>query len=171
MPPEDAFPGIAVRTLYQAASDEAMVGGDFWDIFAFDHGFVAFVLGDVMGHGLPAAMFTAELKYTLRGFVREHEHPARVLAQMNAYLCESHQLYREGLNEEGDDAPVCLTLAVLNTATGQGAVAAAGMEPPLVVRSNGELVEVMVRGLPLGIIHGAEYMETTFQVERGIPWY
>ena len=91
--PEDSFPGLAVKTLYEPASDDALVGGDFWDTFACDHGNVALVLGDVMGHGLPAAIFTAELKYSLRGFVREHEHPARILTQMNAYLCESHRLF------------------------------------------------------------------------------
>jgi len=167
MPPEDAFPGLAVKTLYEAASNESLVGGDFWDTFACDHGHVALALGDVMGHGLPAAVFTAELKYTLRGFVREHKHPARILAQMNAYLCESHRLYGEGLNEEGDDAPVCLTLAIVNTTTGQGMVAAAGMEPPLLVRSDGQMEEMKVSGLLLGFQLGAEYAETTFQLDRG----
>ncbi len=167
MPPEDSFPGLAVKARYEAASDEALVGGDFWDTFACDHGNVALVLGDVMGHGLPAAMFTAELKYTLRGFVREHEHPARILTQMNAYLCEGHRLYGEGLNAEGDDAPVCLAIAVVDTATGRGAVAAAGMEPPLLVRADGQMEEMRVQGLPLGVQPGAQYAETTFLLGRG----
>lgn len=167
MPPEDSFPNLSVKTLYESASDEALVGGDFWDAFACDHGHVALVLGDVMGHGLPAAMFTAELKYTLRGFVREHEHPARVLAQMNAYLCESHRLYQEGLNQEGDDAPVCLTLAIVHTETGQGTVAAAGMEPPLLVRADGTMEEMTAGGLLLGIQLGANYRETPFQLAPG----
>ena len=167
MPPENAFPGLAVKTLYQAASDESLVGGDFWDTFAYDHGKVAFVLGDVMGHGLPAAVFTAELKYALRGFVREHRHPVRILAQMNAYLCEGHRLHGEGLNEEGDEAPVCLTLAILNTATGEGMVAAGGMEPPLLVRRDGSMEELKVNGLLLGFELGAEYAETAFQLNPG----
>jgi PAS domain S-box-containing protein len=167
MPPEDSFPGLAVKTLYEAASDEALVGGDFWDTFACDHGKVALVLGDVMGHGLPAAVFTAELKYTLRGFVREHQHPARILTQMNAYLCEGHRLYEEGLNDEGSDAPVCLTLAIVNTTTGEGTVAATGMEPPLLVRRSAELEEIKVNGLLLGVQPGAEYTETAFQLEPG----
>ncbi len=167
MPPENAFPGLAVKTVYEAASDEALVGGDFWDTFACDHGHVALVLGDVMGHGLPAAAFTAELKYTLRGFVREHEQPARILAQMNAYLCEGHRLHGEGLNEEGDDAPVCLTLAIVNTATGEGVVAAAGMEPPLLVRHDGQMEEIRVSGLLLGFQLGAEYAETAFHLHPG----
>jgi len=167
MPPEDAFPGLAVKTLYEAADDEALVGGDFWDAFACDHGKVALVLGDVMGHGLPAAVFTAELKYTLRGFVREHERPARILAQMNAYLCESHRLHGEGLNAEGDEAPVCLSLVILNTATGEGAVAAGGMEPPLLVRAGGPMEELPVDGLLLGFQPGTEYAETAFQLAAG----
>ncbi len=167
MPPENAFPGLAVKTLYQAASDEGLVGGDFWDAFACDHGNVALVLGDVMGHGLPAAVFTAELKYALRGFVREHVHPARILRQMSAYLFEAFRLYGEGLNEEGNDAPVCLTLAIVNTATGEGAIAAGGMEPPLLVRRDGRMEEMKVSGLLLGFHPGAEYAETAFRLDPG----
>ena len=167
MPPEDAFPGLAVKALYECASEETLVGGDFWDTFACDHGNVALVLGDVMGHGLPAAMFTAELKYTLRGFIREHEQPGRILTQMNAYLCESHRLHGEGLNEEGDDAPVCVAVAIINTATGKGAFAAGGMEPPLLVRRGGQLEEMKVNGLLLGVQLGAVYDETTFQLDPG----
>jgi len=167
MPPEDSFPGLAVKTLYEAASEDALVGGDFWDAFACDYGSIALVLGDVMGHGLPAAVFTAELKYVLRGFVREHQHPARILTQMNAYLCESHRLYGEGLNEEGDDAPVCLTLVIVNFATGQAEVAAAGMEPPLLVRADGRMEEIKANGLLLGFEPGTEYEETTFQLDHG----
>lgn len=167
MPPENAFPGLSVKTLYQAASDESLVGGDFWDTFACDHGKVALILGDVMGHGLPAAVFTAELKYALRGFVREHEQPARILRQMSAYLFEAFRLYGEGLNEEGNDAPVCLTLAIVDTATGEGAVAAGGMEPPLVVRRDGHMEEIKVNGLLLGFQPRAEYAQTAFQLDPG----
>lgn len=167
MPPEDAFPGLAVKTLYKAASDEARVGGDFWDTFACDHGHVALVLGDVMGHGLPAAVFTAELKYALRGFIREHIHAARILEQMNAYLCEGGRLFMEGLNAEGDDSPVCLMVAILDTATGQATIAAGGMEPPLLVRHDGTMTEISVSGLLLGIVPGTEYDETAFRLAPG----
>lgn len=167
MPPENFFPGLAVKALYQAASDDALVGGDFWDTFACDHGHVALVLGDVMGHGLPAALFTAELKYVLRAFVREHEQPARILEQMNNYLCEGHRLYGEGLNAEGDDAPVCLAVIILDTATGEGTVASAGMEPPLLVRRNGLMEEIKANGLLLGFQPGTGYDQTPFQLGRG----
>ena len=119
MPPEDAFPGLEVKMLHEAASEEALVGGDFWDMFAYDNGHVALVIGDVMGHGLTAAVFTAEIRFILRAFLREHERPGFVLDNLNAYLCESHRLFREGLNDEGDEAPVCLVLAVIHAASGR----------------------------------------------------
>ncbi len=167
MPPEDAFPGLAVKTMYETASDEALVGGDFWDTFAFDNGHVALVIGDVMGHGLTSAIFTAELKYTLRGFIREHEHPPLILYQLNQYLCQTHRLFREGLNDEGDEAPVCLTLVVLNTATGEGVVCSAGMEPPLLLRADGQMEEIRTRGLVLGVETDEEYRAETFQLGHG----
>lgn len=166
-PPEDAFPGLAVRTFYEAAGDEAAVGGDFWDAFAFDSRKVAFVIGDVMGKGLNAAVFTTELRYTLRGFVREHEKPARILKQMNSYLCESHRLYREGLNSEDDDAPVCLALATVDTASGQALVSCAGMAGPLLIRQGGQIEEVNVTGLPLGIYPDVLHDEITLQLDSG----
>lgn len=101
LPPEDAFPNLEVKMLHEPASDEALVGGDFWDIFAYDNSHVALVIGDVMGHGLDAAVFTTEIRFILRAFLREHEQPSLVLKQLNSYVCENHRLFREGLNPEG----------------------------------------------------------------------
>lgn len=167
MPKEDAFPGMEVRMLHEAASDEALVGGDFWDIFAFDNGQIAFVVGDVMGHGLQAAVFTAEIRFILRAFLREHERPSVVMDQLNRYLGESHRLFREGLNDEGDESPVALVLAVIHTATGEGTVVSAGMEPPLLVRADGAMEIVQVSGLLLGVEGDQDYQAASFHLESG----
>ncbi len=167
MPAENAFPGLEVKMLHEEASEEALVGGDFWDIFAYDDGHVALVIGDVMGHGLTAAVFTAEVRFILRAFLREHTRPSLVLGQLNSYLCESHRLFREGLNDEGDEAPICLTLAVIHAATGEGRAAAAGMEPPLIARAGGAVEEIAVRGALLGMETGQEYRSTAFRLEHG----
>jgi PAS domain S-box-containing protein len=167
LPGEDAFPGLQVKMLHEEASEEDLVGGDFWDIFAYDNGHVALVIGDVMGHGLTAAVFTAEIRFILRAFLREHEQPALVLKQLNAYISQSHSLFREGLNDEGDDAPVCLTLAVFQAASGEGQVACAGMEPPLISRVGGEVEVVEVQGGLLGMEIGQEYTSAPFHLELG----
>jgi sigma-B regulation protein RsbU (phosphoserine phosphatase) len=167
IPPQDSFPGITFSRFYRSASEESFVGGDFADAFAFDGGHVAFILGDVMGHGLPAAMLTAELKFALRGFVREHVHPGRILNQMNSYLCESFRLHREGLNEAGNEWPLCLTLVIIEPKTGNGSAACAGMEPPLLVRNDGKAEELEVGGMLLGVLSDADYEETEFHLEKG----
>ncbi len=167
MPNEYAFPGMEVKMLHEPASEEALVGGDFWDIFAYGSGHLAFVIGDVMGHGLTAAVFTAEIRFILRAFLREHERPGLVLDQLNKYLCESHRLFREGLNDEGDEAPVCLALAVLDSASGNGSVALAGMEPPLLVRADGRMEEVTASGLLLGVERDQDYRAVPFHLDSG----
>jgi len=167
MPGEDAFPDLQVKMLHEEASSEDLVGGDFWDIFAYDNGHVALVIGDVMGHGLTAAVFTAEIRFILRAFLREHEQPALVLDQLNAYICESHRLFHEGLNDEGDDAPICLTLAVFHAASGDGKIAVAGMEPPLIARADGMVEVLEVQGALLGMESDQEYEAASFHLEHG----
>ncbi len=51
--PSDIPSGFAVR--YQAASRPLQVGGDWYDIVSLDDGRIALVVGDCVGHGLPAA--------------------------------------------------------------------------------------------------------------------
>jgi serine phosphatase RsbU (regulator of sigma subunit) len=167
MPAEDSFPGLTVNRLYEAASDESLVGGDFFDTFACGHGHVALVIGDVTGHGLPAAMFTAELKYAMRGFVREHVEPSRILSQMNSYLCEGFRLHREGLYKEGNESPLCIAVAIINTTTGDAFVASGGMEPPLIVRNDGTMEELLVGGMLLGIEGSTDYEQKAFHLEPG----
>ena len=166
-PKEDAFSGLAVQTVYEMASDEALVGGDFWDTFAFDNGHVALVLGDVMGHGLTSAIFTTELKHMMRAYVREHEQPARILYQMNRFLYESGRLFDQRINSEGGESAVCIALAIVERETGAGALTIAGMEPPILVRASGETTQVAANGLSLGIIANQKYRQIDFQLDTG----
>jgi serine phosphatase RsbU (regulator of sigma subunit) len=166
-PKEDAFSGLLVQTAYEMASEEALVGGDFWDTFAYDHGHVAMVIGDVMGHGLTSAIFTTELKHTMRAYIREHEQPSLILYHMNQFLYQSNRLYTEGINTEGSDAPVCLALAVIERETGRGTLAIAGMEPPLLIRTNGDMEQSEAVGMPLGVTANEVYKQVDFALEAG----
>jgi serine phosphatase RsbU (regulator of sigma subunit) len=167
MPPENSFPGLVVNRSYEAADDDASVGGDFSDTFACDHGNVALVLGDVTGHGLYAAMLTAELKYVIRGYVREHAQPGRIMTQINSYLCEGFRLHKEGLNNEGNDSPLCLYILIIHSASGNASVACAGMESPLLIRQDGQMEELSCGGLLLGVGLSETYSQTDFQLELG----
>ena len=45
------------------------ISGDFYSIFKIDEGNIAFYIGDVSGHGVPAAMLTIFLNQTVRSLL------------------------------------------------------------------------------------------------------
>ncbi|MES2461738.1 MAG: GAF domain-containing protein, partial [Armatimonadota bacterium] len=81
-----SLPGLEIGAEYQAAWDEALIGGDFYDVFRVDSRRNALVLGDATGKGLAAASHIAEVKYALRAFLREYPGggPAAALSRLNA---------------------------------------------------------------------------------------
>ena len=112
---------------YQAALEEAQVGGDFLDHFALNGARVGFVMADVSGKGLKAAMQTAAVKYTLRAFAHDMPlEPGRVLAHVNNVLCGEMSV---------PDGFVTLFYGVLDTHSGELVYANAGHEPPLCRRA------------------------------------
>lgn len=161
-PKEDAFPGLRFHTLYEPAWSEADVGGDFYDVFSLSDGRVAFVIGDISGKGLAAARYIAEAKFSLRAYLNKQENIADALNEVNQVMCRSFNEQEEGLNF------VCLTLAVVDAATGTVEVAPIGSEPPLQRRSNDEIVEWNGPAhLPLGIDENAVYTTSLFALEPG----
>ncbi len=161
---EDTFPGIALATRYEAALDEAGVGGDFFDAFALPGGQVAFIMADASGKGLSAAARTIQVKEVVRAFARESPGtPARVLARLNDFVCDTRYY-----DEQQEESFVCLTLVVLDPVSGAGRVASAGCEPPLIIRANrGGAYAVESPGLPLGIQPDEGYRSVPFSLAPG----
>ncbi|MGI4788191.1 MAG: GAF domain-containing SpoIIE family protein phosphatase [Janthinobacterium lividum] len=160
--PEYAFAGLAVATRYQAARQEARVGGDFFDAFAVDEGRIAFAVGDASGKGLAAAVRTAEAKFALRAFLREDPAPGMALTRLNNLLCASQRL-----EARDDDTFIVMTLAVVDIATGSALFATAGAEPPLILRADGSIDEVLTRGVPLGFLAPQQYPEMEYFFDPG----
>ncbi len=161
-PPASILTGIDVETIYRPARDEALVGGDYFDVFALDGGRLALVVGDVSGKGLEAASRTAEIKYTLRAYLREHSDAASALSRLNAFLCES-----QAMDAGEGEYFVVMTLAVVDAATGIARLAAAGAEPPIVLHPDGTFAEVAVSGIPLGIAAKASYQAADLYLDTG----
>jgi serine phosphatase RsbU (regulator of sigma subunit) len=122
---------------------------DFFDAFALEGGKVALLIGDVTGKGLAAATFTAEVKFALRAFLREHGvTPVLALSRLNRHVWDGQRL-----DSKGSGVFVCVALAVLDAGTGEAAFAVAGAEPPLVLRvGTGTVKEVSARGMMLGAL-------------------
>ena len=97
------------------------VGGDFADFFDLPNGFVGVYLGDVVGKGLPAAMYGALVMGTLRGIHKTGTDTAKVLTLLNERLVQRPLPGR-----------FCSTLyALFNPATRELIFSNAGMPLPL----------------------------------------
>lgn len=164
-PPPEAYPGMIVSTVYQAASDNALIGGDFFDVFPVREGLVALVAGDNTGKGVEAANKTAEVKFALRMALRgDVGAAARALARLNDFIVQNRRLCADH-----DATYVALTLALVDTRTGEVACACAGAEPPLVLRKagGGGYEEIPAFGPLLGVEEGSEYTELRVTLAEG----
>ena len=134
----------------------ADVGGDFADFFPLPDGFIGIYLGDVVGKGLPAAMYGALVMGTLRGIHKCGTDTAKVLALLN-----------ERLTQRPIKGRFCSTLyALFNPVTRELIFSNAGMPLPLLI-SGGECRQLGEGGLPSGMFKGATYDRHVVQLWPG----
>jgi GAF domain-containing protein/anti-sigma regulatory factor (Ser/Thr protein kinase) len=158
-PPElRAPPGFELASLYRAAGELNEVGGDFYDAFATDEGWML-VIGDVTGHGAEAAALTALARYTLLSTGQLTGDPARAMRQLNATLRDLPRL------------SLCTVVcAHLHAQPGGDGVtvtiANCGHPPPLRLR-DGQLDEVGVSGPVAGAFDEGEWPRTDVELHAG----
>ncbi|MCU7821258.1 SpoIIE family protein phosphatase [Kitasatospora sp. DSM 101779] len=150
-------PGLHTAARYLPAGRGSKVGGDWWDVLALPDGTVLVVVGDVSGHGLPAAAGMANLRHALRGLAYTGAPPEELLARLNRMLCHERGNYTA--------TAVC---GRLDPATLTLDWARAGHLPPVVTRGGGEarLLE-MPDGMLLGAVPGARYRPARLRLEPG----
>jgi sigma-B regulation protein RsbU (phosphoserine phosphatase) len=124
------------------------IGGDLYEHFHRD-GRLTFVVGDVSGKGVGAALFMARAKTLFRAIAALEPDPAEVLRAVNRDLCEE--------NEQG--MFVTLFAGILELATGEITYASAGHDPPalLGVRDAAPRFLNVDGGPVLGLIEASEY--------------
>ena len=78
-------PGLDMAGRYVPA--EGDLGGDWYDVFQLPSGAVGLVMGDVVGHGLHAAVIMGRLRSSLRSYALETSDPADVLRRLDRKIC------------------------------------------------------------------------------------
>lgn len=158
----ETLPGLAVETFYEAALEEALVGGDSCDAFALAGGRVALAVADASGKGLEAAERVAEIRFALRAFLQEHSEPSMALSCLNDFVCDAG--YR---GRSDDSAFATLSLAVMDSATGETHCLCAGGEAPLVLRAGGIVEVVQICGTALGLFPSQGYAAALITLAPG----
>jgi serine phosphatase RsbU (regulator of sigma subunit)/anti-sigma regulatory factor (Ser/Thr protein kinase) len=147
------LPGWQVAAFYRAAQE---VGGDFYDFIELEGGRLGLVVGDVTGHGVPAALVMATTRSFLRAQAPHLGGPAEVLARTNEFL---HADIPQNM------FVTCL-YGILDPATGKMRFANAGHDLPYVRTADG-LVELRATGMPLGLMPDSRYEERDFALNPG----
>jgi integral membrane sensor domain MASE1 len=131
-------PGLRCDALYTAAEREALIGGDWYDAFELPDGRIAFVVGDVTGHGLDAAVAAARIRRSIFVAAFETDDPAEILSKAESTPVGEHH--------EPSTAVVAILSRDLSTIT----YATAGHPPPVAVSPNTAPYFLRSGGIPLG---------------------
>ncbi|MFE4306064.1 SpoIIE family protein phosphatase [Streptomyces sp. NPDC056891] len=148
-------PAVRVAHRYLPGSQATEVGGDWYDVIDLPGGRVALVVGDVMGHGVPAAAAMGRLRITAKALARQNLAPDSLLEELDACAQDAGIAYA-----------TCLYIRY-DPATGLARIANAGHLPPLLRRAGGRVESVdEVLGVPLGV-GGVPFRTTEIELHDG----
>jgi serine phosphatase RsbU (regulator of sigma subunit) len=123
------------------------VGGDLYFAQPLEDGKYAFLVGDVTGKGLGAALLVSHIMSLTRFMLSEGWEPASLVEQLSrqTFLCTDFVRF------------ATFFLGYLDPATGHIQYVNAGHNPPYLVRQNGEVEECPTCGLPVGMMEDSKY--------------
>jgi serine phosphatase RsbU (regulator of sigma subunit)/anti-sigma regulatory factor (Ser/Thr protein kinase) len=136
-----ALPGFGLAGFCRSAR---AVGGDFYDVLKVTDHSALLVIADVMGKGIPAALFAAILRTLLRSMPELTHQPARLLTRVNQVLFEELSSVEMFITAQ---------LAFFDARERKLTVASAGHCPLLLATGgNAEVKALSPEGMPLGIL-------------------
>ena len=145
-PPYPGRRDFEIFALMDAAKE---VGGDFYDFYLLDNDRLVFLVADVSGKGIPAALFMMRAKMTIKNLAERGADVDVIFSEANKRLCD------------GNDAGMFVTawLGIVDMRSGILSYVNAGHNPPLIRRKQG--VFEYLRTRPNFILAGIE--DTIYQ--------
>jgi serine phosphatase RsbU (regulator of sigma subunit) len=135
--------GVDFAGIYRPAQDTARLGGDFYDVHPLEAGGSLALLGDVCGKGLEAAVLAGKIRNTLQALLPMADDHLRMINLLNSSLLSAH---------ETRFATLVLASATLADSHVRLRLTRAGHLPPLIVRTDGRVDEVMGSGALVGVL-------------------
>lgn len=148
--------GVSLFASMRAAKS---VGGDFYDFFFVDKSKICFVIGDVSGKGVPAALFMAMAKVTVKELAMQDIPVDEVMYKANNILCKN--------NEQG--MFVTLYVAMIDLKTGFLEWCDGGHSPALLwKKADKSVAEIQgKKGLVVGCMEDYLYQKNSAYIDKG----
>ncbi|MDH6533679.1 response regulator [Parabacteroides sp. 52] len=154
----DPFPREKTFDIYAYMSAAKYVGGDFYDFFKIDDDRLGFVIADVSGKGVPAAIFMAISRTVIRAIALSENSAAMCMKRANEILCK----------ESVNDMFVTVFYGILNVHTGLVTYCNAGHNPPVLMKCDSTVSFVTLTGdRILGALTDSTYHEKELQLAPG----
>lgn len=152
------FPEMQTFDLYAYMSAAKYVGGDFYDFFKIDQDRLGFVIADVSGKGVSAAIFMAISRTVIRAIALTENSAAQCMQRSNTILCQ----------ESVNDMFVTVFYGILNIHTGVITYSNAGHNPPILMKEDGSASFVpLTNDLILGAIEDTTFHEKQLTLSPG----
>jgi sigma-B regulation protein RsbU (phosphoserine phosphatase) len=138
------YPGRKDFEIFASMDAAKEVGGDFYDFYLLDDDRLVFLVADVSGKGIPAALFMMRAKMTIKNLAERGVDVNVIFSEANKRLCE------------GNDAGMFVTawLGIVDMRSGMLSYVNAGHNPPLIRRRQGAFEYLRTR--PNFILAGME---------------
>ena len=152
------YPNRRDFDIYASMDAAKEVGGDFYDFYLLDNDRFAFLVADVSGKGIPAALFMMRAKMTIKALAESGADVHVILSEANERLCDE--------NEAG--MFVTAWLGIVDMKTGVLSYANAGHNPPLIRHRQGSFDYIKERpNFILAGMEGVPYRKNEIQLWPG----
>ena len=146
---------LDISASMNAAKD---VGGDFYDFFRIDDDRIGFVIADVSGKGVPAAIFMAVSRTLIRATGIRGVNPSECITYSNELLAKESANYMF----------VTVFYGIYNIRTGQVTYTNAGHNPPYLMKADGSIRQLpLSKDLVVGALDDFQFSEDTLQLDPG----
>jgi sigma-B regulation protein RsbU (phosphoserine phosphatase) len=133
------------------------VGGDYFDFFPLSGGRLAFLVADVSGKGVPAALLVSTVHAAVHLQIDEAKTVAELIGRVDRHL-QKYAATRKFLT--------CF-FGLIEPDSGTLRYVSAGHNPALLRRASGAIEQIKATGVPMGMFPDASWREETVVMERG----
>ncbi len=155
--PKSVMAGRTEYSIYAMMHPAKEVGGDFFDCFYTDEDHLVFLVADVSGKGVPAALFMVVAMTLIENRAMTGESPAEVFTAVNAALCRNNK----------NDMFLTAWMGVLELSSGKLTFVNAGHNSPLLYQEGSYHYLTDRTGFILAGMDDSEYTQKEIQLQPG----